>query len=239
MNREALSRIPGVKLLPMNDRFSPSADGVSRRRFLSQTLATGAFLPGMLQQGPPPAIPPSQPRDWSGREPTRYPDPDVVALDNRFRRYIVGNTTMKRLYTGTQWVGRARLERRRPLPRVERHPEQRADALDRRRWPRDGVPEPVGLQQRQHLRLRGASAVVRARRTPRRPLRTVGEVTVVAEKFQGKRLNSPNDVVVHPDRSIWFTDPITGFSATSRDSKASRKPSRRSIALTRPTGSWR
>ena len=34
-----------------------------------------------------------------------------------------------------------------------------------------------------------------------------GEVTVVAERFQGKRLNSPNDVVVHPDRSIWFTDP--------------------------------
>src|SRR4029453_4001764 len=34
-----------------------------------------------------------------------------------------------------------------------------------------------------------------------------GTVTVIADKFQGKRLNSPNDVVVHPDGGVWFTDP--------------------------------
>jgi gluconolactonase len=38
-----------------------------------------------------------------------------------------------------------------------------------------------------------------------------GAVTVVAERFQGKRLNSPNDVVVHPDGGVWFTDPIYGI----------------------------
>ena len=38
-----------------------------------------------------------------------------------------------------------------------------------------------------------------------------GAVTVIAEKFQGKRLNSPNDVVVHQDGSIWFTDPPYGI----------------------------
>src|SRR2546428_8920720 len=38
-----------------------------------------------------------------------------------------------------------------------------------------------------------------------------GTVTVIAEKFQGKPLNSPNDVVVHPDGSIWFTDPPYGI----------------------------
>jgi gluconolactonase len=38
-----------------------------------------------------------------------------------------------------------------------------------------------------------------------------GTVTVIAEKFQGKRLNSPNDVVVHPDGGIWFTDPLYGI----------------------------
>ncbi len=36
---------------------------------------------------------------------------------------------------------------------------------------------------------------------------TNGTVTVIADKFEGKRLNSPNDIVVHPDGSIWFTDP--------------------------------
>jgi len=38
-----------------------------------------------------------------------------------------------------------------------------------------------------------------------------GTVTVIAEKFLGKRLNSPNDVVVHPDGAIWFTDPFYGI----------------------------
>ena len=38
-----------------------------------------------------------------------------------------------------------------------------------------------------------------------------GTVTVIADKFQGKRLNSPNDIVVHPDGGIWFTDPTYGI----------------------------
>ena len=37
-----------------------------------------------------------------------------------------------------------------------------------------------------------------------------GEVTVIADSYEGRPLNSPNDVVVHPDRSIWFTDPPYG-----------------------------
>ena len=48
--------------------------------------------------------PNATPRDWSGRQPVQYPDPDIVALDNRFRRYIVGNTVMRRLHTGTFWA---------------------------------------------------------------------------------------------------------------------------------------
>jgi gluconolactonase len=37
-----------------------------------------------------------------------------------------------------------------------------------------------------------------------------GSITVIADSFNGKRLNSPNDVVPHPDGSIWFTDPPYG-----------------------------
>jgi gluconolactonase len=39
-----------------------------------------------------------------------------------------------------------------------------------------------------------------------------GEITVLADRFDGKRLNSPNDVVVKSDDSIWFTDPLYGIS---------------------------
>ena len=53
---------------------------------------------------------------------------------------------------------------------------------------------------------------MRARRPPGRALRVNGTVTVIAEKFQGKRLNSPNDVIVHPDGGIWFTDPRYGIT---------------------------
>ena len=38
-----------------------------------------------------------------------------------------------------------------------------------------------------------------------------GTITVLADSYQGKRLNSPNDVVVKSDGSIWFTDPTYGI----------------------------
>src|SRR5690348_2144963 len=38
-----------------------------------------------------------------------------------------------------------------------------------------------------------------------------GSVTVIADKYNGKKLNSPNDIVVASDGSIWFTDPIYGI----------------------------
>ncbi len=38
-----------------------------------------------------------------------------------------------------------------------------------------------------------------------------GDVTVIADSFEGKKLNTPNDVVVHSNGSIWFTDPPNGL----------------------------
>src|SRR5712692_4801155 len=77
---------------------------LNRRHFMASTFgaALGAAAVASAQQqriSDDPA-----PRDWTGQQPVRYPDPDIIALDNRFRRYIVGNTTIKRVYTGTQWA---------------------------------------------------------------------------------------------------------------------------------------
>ena len=122
-------------------------------------------------QAPAPISPFPTPRDWSGQNPIQYPDPDIVALDDRVpplhRRQHVDQAAAHRHAVG----GRPGVERRRPLSGVERHPQQRADALDRGRRPRHGVPQSVRLQQRQHVRLRGPAAFVRARRPPRRALR--------------------------------------------------------------------
>jgi hypothetical protein len=43
-------------------------------------------------------------RDWSGKEPVRYPDPDVVVVDKRFSKYKVNNTAIERVYTGCLWA---------------------------------------------------------------------------------------------------------------------------------------
>lgn len=78
--------------------LKPALPGPNRRSFLA-ALGAVALAPAARAQQPASA----SLRDWSGQNPVHYPDPDVVALDNRFRRYMVGNTTIKRLYTGTLW----------------------------------------------------------------------------------------------------------------------------------------
>jgi hypothetical protein len=75
-----------------------------RRTFLAAALGGAALLPAAAQAQQAQVTPVPTPRDWSGQQPVRYPAPDIVALDNRFRRYIVGNTTIHRLYTGTLWA---------------------------------------------------------------------------------------------------------------------------------------
>jgi gluconolactonase len=67
------------------------------------TAALGASAAISMRAPQPPAGAPA-PRDWSGQTPVRYPDPDVVAMDNRFRKYVIGNTTIKRVYSGTLWA---------------------------------------------------------------------------------------------------------------------------------------
>jgi gluconolactonase len=47
-----------------------------------------------------------------------------------------------------------------------------------------------------------------------------GSITTIADSFDGKRLNSPNDVVVKSDGSIWFTDPVFGILADYEGYKA-------------------
>jgi gluconolactonase len=58
----------------------------------------------------------------------------------------------------------------------------------------------------------------RARRVTRTEYE--GTITVLADRYQGKRLNSPNDVVVKSDGTIWFTDPTYGISAEYEGGKA-------------------
>ena len=145
--------------------------------------------------------------------PVRYPDPDIIILDPRFAQYRVGNTTIKRLWTGALWAegpawnggGRYLVWSDIPNNRQMRYLDEDGYVSQFRSPSGNSNGNTFDFQGRQisceHLNRR----VVR--------YELDGSVTVLADSFEGKQLNSPNDVVVHPDGSVWFTDPPYGTRA--------------------------
>jgi gluconolactonase len=186
---------------------------IDRRMFLATALAGAAGLArvGAQAQAQPPVSPIPTPRDWNKTDPLQYPDPDIVALDNRFRRYIVGNTAIRRLHFGTQWaegpawngVGRYLVWSDIPNNVQMRWTEEDGRVTVFRNPSGYSNGNTFDFEGRQLSCEHGGRRVVRYEHN--------GTITVVADKFAGKRLNSPNDIAAHPDGSIWFTDPIYGI----------------------------
>jgi gluconolactonase len=192
---------------------------MKRRAFLAATLGMAAA--GVSAQTPQTPIAPNPTeRDWSGQNPVRYPDPDVIALDNRFRKYIVDNTPIRRLHTGTLWaegpawngVGRYLVWSDAPNNVQMRYIEDDARVTVFRNPSGNSNGNTFDYEGRQLSCEHGNRRVVRYEQN--------GTVTEIATKFEGKRLNSPNDIVVHSDGSIWFTDPIYGIRAWYEGNKA-------------------
>ncbi len=198
---------PALAPLKQNDRNNRGM--VGRRSFLVSALSSVALAPAVAQQQTAPGTP--APRSWSGDQLVRYPDPDIVAIDNRFRRYMVGNTVIQRLYTGTLWaegvawsgVGRYLVWSDIPNNRQMRWIEEDGRVTVFRSPSGFSNGNTFDYEGRQLSCEHGNRRVARYENN--------GAVTVIADKFQGKRLNSPNDIAVHPDGGIWFTDPIYGI----------------------------
>ena len=184
---------------------------LNRRTFLSAALGGAAGLPSLMQAQQPARIPSQQMRDWSGNTAVQYPDPDIIALDNRFRRYMVNNTSIKRRHTGTLWaegpawsgVGRYLVWSDIPNNLQLRWIEDDNRVTVFRNPSGFSNGNTFDFEGRQISCEHGGRRVVRYEQS--------GAVTVIAERFQGKRLNSPNDAAVHMDGSIWFTDPQYGI----------------------------
>lgn len=177
-------------------------------------MATGA-----LEAQVPPVPPVPTPRNWNG-DPLPYPDPDIVALDPRFNRLVIRNTPIRRLHTGTLWaegpawngVGRYLVWSDIPNNVQLRWIEDDGRVTTFRNPSGHSNGNTFDYQGRQLSCEHGGRRVAR--------YEADGRVTVVAERFQGRRLNSPNDVVVHPDGDVWFTDPMYGITGNYEGFKA-------------------
>ena len=189
-----------------------------RRRFLvnaAAALTTTAWTAGANvakgQQVPGGSTPP---RHYGpGDDPVRYPDPDVLVLDKRFAKIKLGNTPIRRLHTGMLWaegpawngVGKYLVWSDIPNDIQLRWIEDDGHISVMRHPAGNSNGNTFDREGRQISCEHGNRRVVRYEYD--------GKITVLADGFDGKRLNAPNDPVVHPDGGIWFTDP--GYGALS------------------------
>jgi gluconolactonase len=163
----------------------------------------------------PLALPPS----W--KPAASYPDPAVRTLDPRFDDIKPPfNAAIERLATGFRWAegpvwfgdGRYLLWSDIPNNRIMRWDEETGTASVFRKPSNHANGNSRDRQGR----------LVTCEHEGRRVTRTEydGSITVILDRFDGKRLNSPNDVVVKSDDSIWFTDPPFGILGNYEGEKA-------------------
>jgi gluconolactonase len=201
--------------LTMNNQNSPSTASHTARSLLQPHLSRRNFLSSFPAFAAGAAVAPAlaADRDWTGKNPVRYPDADIISLDPKFDKYKLGNTSIQRIYhnpamlwaEGCAWnaVGRYLLWSDIPNDVQLRWIEDDGRTSIFRHPAGNSNGNTFDYEGRQLSCEHGNRRVVRYEHT--------GKITVLADKFEGKRLNAPNDIVVHPnDGAIWFTDPGYG-----------------------------
>jgi len=130
-------------------------------------------------------------------------------IDPRFRRYLIPNTGVKRLATGFDWAEG-------PVWFGDAQCLLFSDIPNNRilRWTPEGLTTfraPSNFANGNTRDRQGR--LVTCEHGTRSVTRTEwdGRITVIADSYQGRRLNSPNDVVVASDGAIWFSDPHYGI----------------------------
>lgn len=171
----------------------------TRRKFLTQGGSAIAAVAGM-------------PAGWAQWQPSqRYPDPLVRVMDASFAKYRLNLAKVERIASGMRWAegpvwfgdGRYLLWSDIPNNRIMRWDEE-TGAVSIFRKPSNNSNGNTRDRQ---------GRLLTCEHDTRRVTRTEydGAITVIADRFEGKPLNSPNDIVCKSDGSIWLTDPPFGI----------------------------
>ena len=190
---------------------------MNRRSFLAATAATAtaaaAKAANAATEGPfgETGVPlrDTEPLPLGPLPNSRYPDTHIESLDKRFKG-SVGTGAVERIATGFRWAegpayfpaGRYVIFSDIPNNRMMRLLED-DNHLSVFRYP--------SLNSNGNM-IDSQGRLMTCEHTGRRVTRTElnGTITVIADSYNGKKLNSPNDVVVASNGSIWFTDPTYG-----------------------------
>ena len=194
---------------------------MNRRAFLAVAAGAAAAMPGAGADAS--SLAGADAARLERRIRCAYPDPDIVALDPRFNRVRRGQHADPAPAHRHALGRRAGVERRRPVPGVERHPEQRAAALARR-----GRPG----QRRSAIRPATATATPSTTRAASCPASTAAGASCATSRTapspswpnatRASRSTRPTTSSCIRDGGIWFTDPdlrhhgnYEGFKADS------------------------
>ncbi|ODC03047.1 gluconolactonase [Terasakiispira papahanaumokuakeensis] len=180
----------------------------SRRSFMRKALALSVAVPTIGALGGTSRLAQAQPKPLD----THYPDPHVEVLDDRFLKLRLFNASVERLATGMRWAegpvwfqdGRYLLVSDIPNNRIMRWDEI-SGSFDVYRHNANFSNGMCRDLQGRLVTCEGSSTHAEGRRVTR--TEHDGSITVLADQYDGQRFNSPNDVVVKRDGSIWFTDP--------------------------------
>ena len=151
----------------------------------------------------------------------RYPDAAVQILDPSFAKYRIYSSTLEQVGSGMRWAegpvyfpdGRYLLVSDIPNNRIMKYDEVKGSFT---------VFRENANYANGNTRDRQGRLITCEHSVTRRITRTErdGKITVLADSFEGKRLNAPNDIVVKSDDTIWFTDPLFGINGEWEGSKA-------------------
>ncbi|HKX44483.1 MAG TPA: SMP-30/gluconolactonase/LRE family protein [Burkholderiaceae bacterium] len=167
----------------------------------------------------------------------RYPDPALLILDPSFAKYRLYSSTLEQVASGMRWAegpvyfpdGGYLLVSDIPNNRIMKYSEKDGSFT---------VFRNPSNYANGNTRDRQGRLVTCEHSVTRRITRTEkdGKVTVLADSFEGKRLNAPNDIVVKSDDSIWFSDPLFGINGEWEGSRAKPEQANTNVFRLTPDG---